>query len=254
MYKFLYSIIVLLFLFSHSVFANALRVGVEYGYPPFSYLGEDNKPHGFDIDITNAICDTLKVECDIKHMEFLDLIPAMEAGKLDIIVASMAKTQERLQKIDFSIAYYRARGVAIGKLGDVFSANKNDLKDKSISVQSGTIQEVVAKELAHKSTKIFVVDTFDKATNMLVNNQVDLILGDTLSAYFFLIEDENSTKFEITGLLPESNNGDDLNYAFVGIKKNDKILQEKINHAIQTIHQNGTLGNLSRKYFPFEIY
>jgi polar amino acid transport system substrate-binding protein len=246
--------IIYIFVYSHSILANELRVGVEYGYSPFSYLGEDNKPHGFDIDIANAICDTLKVTCIIKHMEFIDLIPAMEADKIDIIVASMAKTQERLKKIDFSIAYYRARGVAIGKLGDIFSPNTNDLKDKSIAVQSGTIQEVVAKELAHESTKIFVFDTFDEATNMLVNNKVDLILGDTLGAYFFLIEDENSTKFEITGLLPESSNGDDLNYAFVGIKKNDHILRENINNAIQTIHQNGTLGNLSRKYFPFEIY
>jgi len=72
-----------------------LRVGVEGNYPPFSQIAPDGKLSGFDIDIANAVCAEMKAECTLVQQEFDGIIPALNAKKFDMIVASMTITEER---------------------------------------------------------------------------------------------------------------------------------------------------------------
>ncbi|QOG12283.1 transporter substrate-binding domain-containing protein [Arcobacter sp. FWKO B] len=239
----------------YSTFAlsKELYIGIESGYPPFSSKDADGNLYGFDIDIANTICEELQIKCIFKEMDFNELIPAMSDGKIDLIVASMAKTQQREEKIDFSIAYYRAKPVVIGKMGTFYN-NKDFFINKTIAIQGGTIQETYAKNLSAHSTKVVTTSTFDDSVNLLVDGSADVVFGDTLSAFFFLTTGNNGDKFEIIGNLPDIPNSPDVSYAYIGITKNNKELQIKVNEVISKIHQNGTLGKISRKYFPFEIY
>src|SRR5919112_5298830 len=83
-----------------------LRVAVEGNYPPFSQIAPDGKLSGFDIDIANAVCAEMKAECTLVQQEFDGIIPALNAKKFDMIVASMTITEERLKAVDFSDPYY----------------------------------------------------------------------------------------------------------------------------------------------------
>ena len=97
----LYLFVALFFLvfasFSTSALAQSapLRVAVDAPYPPFAYYDENKALTGFDVDIATALCIEMKRECEIKAVDFDQMIPDIVAGKLDLAVAGMAATEHR---------------------------------------------------------------------------------------------------------------------------------------------------------------
>ena len=96
----------LLALAATSVQADALRVGVEGAYPPFSWKEADGTLKGFDIDFAHEVCKRLGRECVLVEQEWDGMIPALLARKFDTIIASMSITEERKKKVDFTVKYY----------------------------------------------------------------------------------------------------------------------------------------------------
>ena len=111
-----------------------VRIGVEANYPPFSKLGTDGKFSGFDIDIANAICADMKAECTMVAQEWDGMMPALNAKKFDMIVASMSITEERKKNADFSDSYYDIPSTWIGKAGSFKTVDAAALKGKKIIV------------------------------------------------------------------------------------------------------------------------
>src|SRR5215510_3181674 len=116
---------------------KVLKIGTEGAYPPFNNLTSDGKLVGFDIDIANALCDEMKVKCTFVAQDWDGIIPALQAGKFDAIVASMSITEERKKKVAFTNKYYDTPASFIAakdtKITDFSPAG---LKGKVIGTQS----------------------------------------------------------------------------------------------------------------------
>lgn len=84
---------------------NVLRVGMDLSFAPFSYLDDDGNIAGFEPQIAEAFGEYLGMEVEIVNTDFSMLIPALETGDVDILIADMAKTDERAEKADFSDPY-----------------------------------------------------------------------------------------------------------------------------------------------------
>src|SRR5437868_13192592 len=118
---------------------KTLRIGTEGAYPPFNNLTADGKLVGFDIDIAQALCDEMKVKCEFVTQDWDGIIPALQAGKFDAIVASMSITPERAQKVDFTHKYYNTPpAIAAPKDTDIKGVTKEDLAGKTIGVATST--------------------------------------------------------------------------------------------------------------------
>ena len=82
-----------------AVAQDALRIGVEGAYPPFSSKESDGTLVGFDIEIAQALCAQMERECTMVEQDWDGMIPALKARKFDAIVASMSITEERRRQI-----------------------------------------------------------------------------------------------------------------------------------------------------------
>jgi arginine/ornithine transport system substrate-binding protein len=229
-----------------------LRLGVEGAYPPFSEMGADGKLKGFDIDIANALCEQMKVQCTFVQAEFDAMIPALRAKKFDAIVASMSITPERQKAVDFSDPYYQTPARVVVRADKAFDITPEGLKGKKIGVQRTTIHDRFATA-TFKTAQIVRYAKQDEVFLDLVNGRLDATLADSIAAEQGFLNTPAGKPFVFRG-------PDYTDPAFFGtgagiaMRKGDQALQGRINAALAAIIANGTYKKINDKYFKFDIY
>ena len=116
-------------------------VGMECAYAPYNWseptannntvkVSNGTYADGFDVQVAKVIADELGVELEIKAIEWDGLIPALEAGEIDMIIAGMSPTEKRKLSIDFSDTYFDSNLVMVVKKNGEY-ANADDIDDFS---------------------------------------------------------------------------------------------------------------------------
>ena len=231
---------------------EVVRIGVEGAYPPFSQTTKDGKLEGFDIDIAHALCDSMKVKCELVKQDWDGIIPALLAKKYDAIIASMSMTDERKEKVAFSNHYYKSPARFITKKGSDIKVSKEGLKGKSVAVQRGTVSDKFITGEFGEGVDIKRYGTQEEAYLDLNAGRVDLVFADA----FVLLEFTNSDKGKAYEFIGDSYTdpkyfGDGIGIA---LRKEDTALTEKFNAAIKAIRADGIYDTIRKKYFDFEIF
>ena len=229
-----------------------IRIGVEGAYPPFSEVGADGKLKGFEIDLALAYCAEMKAECTLVQQDFDGLIPALQARKVDAIIASMSITDERKKAIAFSKAYYNTPARFAAKADAKLDISPAGLKGKKIGVQRATIHEKFAAD-TFKQSEIVRYATQDQAFLDLKSGRIDATVADMVAIDMGFLKTDAGKGFAFTG--PSY---DDVKYfgtgSGVGMRKADeKVLGKKFNDAIAALQANSTFKKLNDKYFPYDI-
>ena len=133
-------VLLLLFgmVFDGVVQAAALRVGVYAQVPPKSFIDENGKLAGFDIDFARALCARIHRQCELVQSEWDELIQGLIANRIDMVVASMSITEERSRLIDFTRPYYDSPARLVARDGRFISLDPKTLQDVSVGVLQGT--------------------------------------------------------------------------------------------------------------------
>jgi arginine/ornithine transport system substrate-binding protein len=230
-----------------------VRIGVEGAYPPFSEITADGKLIGFDIDIANALCDEMKVECELITQDWDGIIPALNARKYDAIVASMSITPERKEKVNFTNKYYNTPAKFVRKKGSGIEITKEGMKGKTVGVQRATIHDNFVTEVYGDTVEVKRYGTQDEAYLDMVAGRVDLLLADSVAMLGGFIETDAGKDFEFVG--PDFSDpkyfGDG---AGIALRKGDDDLREMFNKAIDEIRSNGKYKAIQDKYFDFDVY
>ena len=235
-----------------SVAADALRIGVEGAYPPFSYKEADGTLAGFDIEIAKALCAELQRECTLVEQEWDGMIPALKARKFDAIVASMSITEERKRQIDFSSKYYQtpARLVAAKDAG--FEGSAGGLEGKRIGVQRGATHQCYAEKM-FPGAEIILYGTQEEVFRDLTLGRIDAQLSDSLIAHEAFLSTEEGAGHAFLG-------GDHTDLECYGegvgiaVRKGEDNLRDALGAAITAIRGNGTYAAINDKYFAIDIY
>jgi arginine/ornithine transport system substrate-binding protein len=229
-----------------------IRIGVEGAYPPFSQIDPSGKLSGFDIDITNALCAEMKADCTLVQQAFDGMIPALQAKKIDAVIASMTITDERMRAVDFSDKYYQTPARFVMKKSAKLEATPAGLKGKKIGVQRATIHDRYVTDI-FKSSQIVRYTKQDDAFLDLTAGRTDVALVDIIAAQQGFLKTPQGKDFEFAGPVY-----DDPKYFGVGagvaMRKGDNALRSEFNRAIAAIRANGTYKKIQDKYFDFDVY
>lgn len=217
---------------------EVLVVGTNAAFPPFEYLGDDGQPDGFDIALIKAIGEKMGMEVQVQDMEFDSLVTAI-GSKIDVAIAGMTITEERLKTVDFSDPYYDAlQYVIVAADSDIAAAA--DLENKSLGVQLGTTGEFIAVEIPGAT-----VQTYNKAVdavNDLINGRVDAVIVDKNPAQVF------AEKFpEDVVALDGAQFGFEVEEYAIALPKGSD-LAAKINSALAALKEDGTFDKLVAQY------
>jgi polar amino acid transport system substrate-binding protein len=233
--------------------ADKIKIGTEGAYPPFNSVTADGKVIGFDIDIANALCEHMKVECEIVTQDWDGIIPGLVAKKYDAIIASMSITEERRKTVAFTDPYYKAALTFVAKKGSgVKEIDAGALKGKTIGAQSGTTQaDYVTAAFPDAELKSY--PTQDEVNLDLVSGRIDFGVSDLLPMLDWVSKSPDGACCELVGA-PVT----DAKYAGEGagiaIRQDDKALIEAFNKALAEIRADGTYKAINDKYFTIDIF
>lgn len=243
------------FLTAASLSAQAedpIRIGIDGAYPPFNQLTSDGKLVGFDVDITNALCAEMKVECKFVMQDWDGMIPAVMAGKIDAIVASMSITPDRLKKVDFSKKYYNTpAAVAVLKDSPLKGEGLEELKGLTIGAQvSTTHADFAEKKIADIDLRLY--PTPDEYKLDLESGRVDGVVDDIVVLSEWVKSKEGACCKILLPItpVPEIHGMG----AGIAVKKGNTELADKLTKAIAAIRANGKYKEINEKYFDFDVY
>jgi polar amino acid transport system substrate-binding protein len=231
---------------------DSLKIGTEGAYPPFNNLTADGKLEGFDIDIANALCAEMKVSCEFVTQDWDGIIPALQAGKFDAIIASMSITAERKEKVDFTHKYYNTPPAIVApKDTDIKGVTKEDLAGKTIGAGSSTIHYNYAEKTYTDST----IKSYPTSVEFLLdmaNGRLDAVTDD-ISVLEEWLKTPDGACCKIVGTIaqvPEIHGEG----AGIAVRKGETDLVNKLNAAIDAIRASGKYKEINDKYFPYDVY
>lgn len=229
-----------------------IRIGVEGNYPPFSKMTPDGKFEGFDIDIALAICAEIKAQCTLINQEWDGMMPALNARKFDLIVASMSITEERKKVADFSDSYYDIPSTFVGKAGAFKDVSPAALKGKTIIVTRNTPRAKYLSDTYKDSTILQVAKESD-VTMELVAGRGDIGFGSSLAATAAFLKAPEGKDFARLGAPISLGGAKDGGGVGIAMRKGEDALRNKVNAALRTITANGTYAKINAKYFDVNI-
>lgn len=240
-------------LLERSPYSTVIRFMTESDFPPFNYLDEDGTLTGFNVDMARAICLELDVSCDVQAAPWEQLLPALERGETDAVIASISVTPETLAVADFSDRYYTtpARFAALKTSEDV-DITPTSLEGRRIGVVEKTAHEAYLHDFFRDSIVVGYA-TQEAAREALMKGEVDVLFGDGFSLMFWLNGASSRLCCEFRGgpFADERYFGEGVG---VAIRRGDTELKALVNKALRQIRANGRYEELFLRYFPIRVY
>jgi len=241
-------LVVCLLLSSVSVPADeVLKVGMSADYPPLSFK-QDGRYLGIEADNARAVGEILSRRTQIVELSFDELIPAVQSGKVDVIMSGLSVTAQRSQQLQFTEAYLLVGQMAIlhrskiGRFSQPWSVYREDVR---IGVEPGTTGAAFA-ERELKDAKLSFFANPDEAFRALRNDVIDLYVHDAPTSWQLANGMENEDLISLYSPLTEEM------LAWAVAKDNDALAAE-LNRALALMQANGTLQYILNRWIPVTV-
>jgi polar amino acid transport system substrate-binding protein len=221
-----------------------LRVGVTTDYPPVIFR-QGKEITGIEADLALLFAAELGKTVKFIELRWEDQIPALIAGKTDIIMSGMSITNARKVRVNFSDHYLKS---GLMPMMHVENARKYNSIERikqnylTIGVQKGTTGEIFVRENFPNAVRIASFQKASDAPTPLKNRSIDIFVHDAPSIMWLVSENEA----ELTALW-EPLNEEDLAW---GVRKNDPELLMTVNSILNKWKKDGTLDQILGKWLP----
>lgn len=224
--------------------SGKLVVGTSGTMPLMSEKLMTGELTGFDIDMATALAETMGVELELKSIAFDQLIPALESGKVDIVLSNMTMTVDRNMRVAFAGPYFVSGKCLVTKEQEIAKADEpEDLKasDVNIAVVKGTTSENFVKELLPEAKRV-VVDNVDKGTTLVAKGDVNAFLTDFPICLSVMKRFPDSGFQSVVSLLTYEPIG-------IALPANDPLLMNLVENYIDRAENVGLIQQLGVKWF-----
>ena len=218
-----------------------LTMGTNAFFPPYEFYDDDNKIAGIDAEIAAAIAEKLGMELVIEDMDFDVILIALETDKIDMGMAGMTVTPERLENVNFSDAYATGIQAIIVKEGSDITG-PDDLEGKKIGVQLGTTGDIYASD-DYGDENVERYPKGAEAVMALNSGKVDCVIIDNEPAKAFVEANDGLVILDTEYAVED--------YAIAIAKDNTELL-DKINGALRALTADGTIQSIIDKYINAE--
>ncbi len=220
--------------------AETLVVATNAYFPPYEYY-EGEQIVGIDVEIAQAIADKLGMELEVQDMEFASILTAVQSGKVDMGMAGMTVTEERLESVNFTISY--ATGIqSIIVLEGSEITSVDDLAGHMIGVQLSTTGDIYATD-EFGSDYVTQYNKGADAILALLQGKVDAVIIDNQPAINFVAANEGLVILDTEYAIEE--------YAACIAQDNEELLAQ-VNQALEELIADGTVQAILDKYIVAE--
>ena len=224
---------------------GTIVVGLEGDWAPWSYVGEDDELTGYDLEVAKAIADKLGVELQIVPGEWDGLFAGMDAGRYDLVINGVEVTEDRAEKYDFAdpYAYIRTALIVRGDNDDIHTFE--DLKGKKTANSIASTYMNLAESYG---ATCYGVATLDETLTMVLQGRVDATLNAIVSYTDYMSQHPDSN-LKVVATTEDASN------VAIPMRKGDDTatLREAVNQAIAELREEGTLSELSIRFFGEDI-
>ena len=231
---------------------NSITVGFDNTFVPMGYEEKNGQYAGFDIDLAKLVSKKLGIQIYFQPIDWDMKETELQNGTIDAIWNGYSATDERREKVAFTIPYMQNTQVIVSKKSSNIRSVA-DMNGKVLGAQTGSsgyLDFEVQPELLKNYVKNHDADqyqSFNEALIDLKNDRIDALLIDRVYANYYLTSEGIIDDYEIftAGFESES-------FA-VGVRKSDKTLQEQLNQAFVALYQEGKFQEISQKWFGENI-
>ena len=217
--------------------SGKIILGTSADYPPYEFIKmQDGKEEyvGFDIDIAQGIADKLGVELEIKNMSFDGLLPALQTGTVDFVLAGMQATDERKEAVDFSTPYHVEKNVVLVKAENASKyTTVTDLAGKKIGAQLATTQEKAANMI--EGAELVILQNLLDLVQQVKSGMIDGLIISNMSGGSHIAAD-SSLAFAKNVIVPYEQEG-----TAVAIAKGNPELLAEIQDALDEMIANNDI-------------
>ena len=220
-------------------------VAMEGTWAPWTYHDEDDQLVGYDVEVAQNIAQRLGVEARFAEGEWDGLLAGLDSGRYDIMVNGVDIDEARSEKYDFSIPYAYNRTAVIVSGDNDSIQSMEDLNGKSTA---NTLNSTYANVAESYGAEVTGVDDFIQTIELLNSGRIDATLNAEVSYYDYMAQPPDAN-VKIACIDPQSTQ------VAIPMRKGEEsaALVSAINDALAEMAEDGTLTELSMKYFGMDI-
>ncbi|KIQ63619.1 hypothetical protein TR51_34025 [Kitasatospora griseola] len=239
--------------------SGVLRVGTDLKYAPIGFKTAEGKPDGLDVDLANALGQALGVRVQFAETPFERLFLGLQAHEFDVVMSGMtdnlqrrdgtdAKGMKMNSGVDFVDYFVTGTSIVVAKGNPQKVGTLDDLCGRTVALQRGTVQAVLAErqaavcDKAHKKLTVQQTDTDDQALALVAQGKAAADLSDTPAAAYAAQQGRGGAQFQVAGEQMQAGP-----YGIV-LSKEDTALRDVLVKALDRVIRSGEYDKILAKW------